>query len=146
VNLLDGENMFKKSLTLMLTILIAATSPAQINSVNAQTAKDNQASEKARARVEKMGVGRDSRIAVKLRDNSKVKGYISAVSADGFTVTNLKTGASQTVAYADAPEVKKSGGGLSLRTWVIIGAVAVAAVIVGVTVVKPVVCDGGAGC
>jgi hypothetical protein len=50
------------------------------------------------------------------------------------------------VAYADVKEVKKPGGGLSTRTWVIIGAAAVAAVIVGVTVIKPVVCDGGAGC
>lgn len=40
--------------------------------------------------------------------------------------------------------MKKPGGGLSTRTWVIIGAAAAAAVIVGVTVIKPVLCDGGA--
>ena len=139
--------MFKKSLTFMLAILIAATSLGQINPVQAQIAKDNQAAETVvRTRVQAMGVGRESRVEVRLRDKTKLKGYISAVDADSFTVTNGKTGATQTVVYADAAQVKKQDGGLSKRAWVIIGVAAVVAVIVGVTVVKPVVCDGGAGC
>jgi hypothetical protein len=81
-----------------------------------------------------------------LRDNTKVKGFISATGEDSFIVTDSKTGMPQTVAYSDVNQVKKLDGGLSTRTLVIIGAAAIAAVIVGVTVIKPVVCDGGAGC
>ncbi len=102
--------------------------------------------EMMRAAAQKLGVGRGARVEAKLRDNTKVKGYVSAAGEDSFIVTDPKTGATQTVAYADVTQVKKPGGGLSTRTWVIIGAAAAAAVIVGVTVVKPVLCDGGAGC
>lgn len=47
---------------------------------------------------------------------------------------------------ADVTEVRKQKGGFSNLTWGIIAGAAVAAVIVGVTVIKPVLCDGGAGC
>ena len=102
--------------------------------------------EKARAAVQKLGVGPKRRVEVKLQDGTKLKGSISATGEDTFTVTDSKTGAPRTVAYADVAQVKGPGSGLSARTWLIIGAAAAAAVIVGVTVVEPVLCDGGAGC
>jgi hypothetical protein len=91
-------------------------------------------------------VGRDAGVEVRLRDNTRLKGYVGAAGEDSFTVIDPKTNASQTVAYADVTQVKKPGGGLSMRTFAIVGAAVVAAVIVGVTIVKPVACDGGAGC
>lgn len=111
--------------------------------VHAQTGTDDQLAAKARADVSKRGMGRDARVEVKLRDNTKVKGYISEAGQDTFTVTDSKTGASKTMAYADVSQVKKQGGGLSTRTWIILGAVAAAVVVVGI-VAKPAVCDGGA--
>jgi hypothetical protein len=54
-------------------------------------------------------------------------------------------GTTETVTYADVMQVKKPGG-LSTRALLAIGAVAAAALIIGVTVIKPVACDGGAGC
>ena len=131
----------------MLAILVVVASFGGMDFVNAQTETPSAAVvQKVRERVAKLGVGEKARVEVKLRDAGKLKGYISAASEDSFTVTNTKTGASQAVAYAEVAQVKKPGGGLSTRTWVIIGAAAVAAIIIGVTVVKPVVCDGGAGC
>ncbi len=53
-------------------------------------------------------------------------------------------GSSQTVTYSEAMQVKKASSGPSSRTWIIAGAAAAAAVIVGVIVLKPVLCDGGA--
>jgi hypothetical protein len=100
--------------------------------------------EKSRATVQKIGLGREARVEVKLRDQTKVKGYVSGAEEDSFTVTDAKTGTSQTVRYAEVASVKKPGHGLSTATWVIIGAATAAAIIIGVTVVKPVVCDGGA--
>ena len=97
---------------------------------------------KARARVESLG--NNARVEVKLRDTTKVKGNISAITPDSFTVTDSKTGITNTVAYADVDEVKKAGGGgLSTKGWVIIGAAAVGAVVTWI-VVKPALCDGGA--
>ncbi|HEX8492514.1 MAG TPA: hypothetical protein VF658_06705 [Pyrinomonadaceae bacterium] len=92
-----------------------------------------------------MGIGRDARVEVKLRDNTRLKGYISQAGEDAFTIADSKTGTVQTVAYDDVRQVKKPGG-LSSRALALIGAVAVAAVVIGVVVIKPVACDGGAGC
>jgi len=124
----------------MGTLLVTALG---LSAVRAQTVKDLQATEKARASVLKLGVGRTSRVEVKLRDQSKVKGFVSDAGQDRFTVTDLQTGASQTIAYADVTEVKKPGSGLSSRALIIIGAAAAGAVIVGLAL-KPAVCDGGA--
>jgi hypothetical protein len=97
---------------------------------------------KARAKVESLG--NNTRVEVKLRDTTKVKGHISAITPDSFTVTDAKTGITNTVAYAEVDEVKKAGaGGLSTKGWVIIGASAVGAVVTWIAV-KPVLCDGGA--
>ncbi len=130
---------------MMLTGILMFTALG-FHPVGAQTAPDTQWAAQARTKVAKLGVGRDARVEVKLQDNTKVKGYVSAASADSFTITDAKTGAAQTLAYADVMQVKKPGGGLSTRSLLIIGAAVTAAVIVGVTVIKPVVCDGGAGC
>jgi hypothetical protein len=128
----------------MLSGLLLSTS-LSVRSTAAQTAKDTETNQ-AFIKVQKIGVGRDSRVEVKLLDSTKVKGYVSKIEADSFNVTDLKSGATQTVPYAQVTQVKKLSGGLSTRTWAIIGGAAVAAIIVGVTVIKPVACDGGAGC
>jgi hypothetical protein len=124
-------------------ILISAIFGSQVVSAKAGTTAAQRAAE-ARAKVLQMGVGMKSRVEVKLRDDSKLKGFVSAATDDSFTVTDSKTGASQTVSYTDVAQVKKSGGGLSTRSKLLIGAAAAAGVIVTWIIVKPALCDGGA--
>jgi hypothetical protein len=137
--------MFRRALAVMISGLLLS-SAIGYQSARAQAPEAARAAEETRVAVQRLGVGSKSRVEVRLRDGAKLRGSISAAGEDTFTITDSKTGAPRTLAYADVARVKKSGGGLSTRTWVIIGAAAVAAVIVGVTVIKPVVCDGGAGC
>jgi len=111
--------------------------------LRAQTLAQLKATENARASVLKLGVGRTSRVEIKLNDQSKVKGYISEAGQDTFTVVDLQTGSSQKLTYADVVQVKKLGGGLSTGTWLIIGGAAAAAIVIGV-IAKPAFCDGGA--
>ncbi len=134
--------MLKRTFAIMLSGLLLFTA-FSFQLVSAQTGMEAQRAGQVQVRVQKLGMGRAARVEVKLRDNTKVKGYVSATSADSFTVTDAKTGATQTLAYADVMQVKKPGGGLSTRSWVIIGAAVTAAVIVGI-IVKPALCDGGA--
>lgn len=137
--------MFRRALAVMISgILLSSFIGHQ--TARAQAPEAPRAAGETRAAVQRLGVGTKTRVEVRLRDGAKLKGSISAAGEDAFTITDSKTGAPQTVAYADVARVKKSGGGLSTRTWVIIGAAAAAAVIVGVTVIYPVLCDGGAGC
>lgn len=134
--------MFKRTFAIMLTAIFTLTA-LSLQPARAQTSANDQLAMKARTKVQTIGVGRTARVEVKLRDNTKLKGYVSAAAANSFTVTDTKTGATQTVAYADVAQIKKPGGGLSTRSWLIIGGAAAAAVIVGI-VVKPALCDGGA--
>jgi hypothetical protein len=125
-----------------LIILAAAGHPE----VLAQAKHDVNTIEMTRAQVMKIGTGSKAKVEVKLKDDTKWKGYISDAGQDSFTLTDSKTGAAQTVNYSEVAQVKKSGGGLSTRSWIIIGGAGAAAAIVGLTVVRPVLCDGGAGC
>ncbi len=134
--------MFRRALAVIISGILVS-SAIGYRPAHAQT---QGAAEETRAAVQKLGVGTKKRVEVRMQDGTKLRGSISAAGEDTFTVTDSKTGQPQTVSYTDVARVKKSGGGLSARTWIIIGAAAVTAVIVGVTVVEPVLCDGGAGC
>ena len=96
---------------------------------------------KARARVESLG--NNAKVEVKLRDTTKVKGHITAIAPDSFTVSDSKTGMTSTVAYTEVVSVNKASGGPSTTSWLIIGGVA-AGVVTTWLIVKPAFCDGGA--
>ncbi len=124
----------------MISVAILAGSFG-LQAVFAQSATFGAQASKARAKVESLG--NNARVEVKLRDTTKVKGSISAITPDSFTVTDAKTGTTNTVAYADVAEVKKPGNGRSTRGWIIIWSAAVGTVVTWF-IVKPAFCDGGA--
>ena len=134
--------MFRRAFAIMLSGILLATAFG-FQPALAQTASDTQAVQKVRARVQKIGVGRNARVEVKLRDNTQLKGYISAADQDSFTVIDSKTGSTRTVSYADSSSVKKAGSGLSAKSWIILGAAVVGLAVTWV-IVKPALCDGGA--
>lgn len=128
--------MNKKVLTIMLiTTLLAITTFGQ-------TAVDDRA-EKARQTVAKIGSGSKAKVDVKLRDSTKLKGYIGSADADSFTLVDEKGGASRDILFTDVDRVKKRGG-LGKGAWIAIAAGV--AVVVTVIALRPVFCDGGAGC
>lgn len=100
--------MLKKVLTMALScLLIQAAICAQPASASSKEEKQIQFAERVKAEIVKLGVGRDARVSVRLRDKARVAGYVSEVSEDSFVVTNLKTGVNTTVAY---PAVAKIQG------------------------------------
>ena len=133
--------MFKKTFALLISGMILAMSIA-LQPAQAQAGRDADAA-RARVKVEQLGVGSNARVEVKLLDGTRLKGYVSATEQDSFTVTDRKTGASSVVRYAEVSEVKKAGGGLSTKSWIIIGS-AIAGAAVTWVIIKPVLCDGGA--
>lgn len=133
--------MFRRTFAIMLSGLLLLTAFG-FQGAGAQSLGDSQATEKVRSKVLKMGVGVNARVEVKLKNNTQFRGYISDASQDSFTVVERTTGSSQTVSYADTSSVKKAGGGPSMKTWIILGAVAVGAAVTW-AVVKPAFCDGG---
>lgn len=137
--------MFRRALAVMISGILLSSAFGQQPAL-AQTPEGARPAAETRAAVQRLGAEAKTRVELRLQDGTRLRGPISAAGEETFTITDSKTGAPRTVAYADVASVKKSGGGLSARTWVIIGAAAAAAVIVGVTVIEPVLCDGGAGC
>lgn len=134
--------MFRRTFAIMLSGLLLLTAFGY-QGAGAQSIGDQQATEKVRTKVQRMGVGVNARVEVKLKDQSQFRGYISDANDDSFTVVQRGTGSSKTVSYADASSVKKAGSGISAKTWIIIGAAAAGAAITWV-VIKPALCDGGA--
>jgi hypothetical protein len=65
-----------------------------------------QRAEKVKAGIAKLGVGTDARVAIKLRDDVKLAGYISEAKPDSFVVTDVKNGSATSVAYADVTQIK----------------------------------------
>jgi hypothetical protein len=110
--------------------------------VDAKTDKEIQQIEKTRTSILRRGLGRDARVEVKLRDNTKLKGYITQAGEDSFTVVDSKTGASSTIAYANVAQVKGQGNGLSTRTKIIIGAAVAAGAAIVLYTVRGAFCDG----
>jgi hypothetical protein len=134
--------MFRRTFAILLSGLLLLTAFG-FQGAGAKSLGDQQATEKIRTKVLKMGVGVNARVAVKLHDNTQLNGYISDAGQDSFTVVERGTGFNKTVSYADTQSVKKAGSGVSAKTLLILGAVAAGAAVTWV-VVKPVLCDGGA--
>ena len=131
--------MLKRSFAVILSTLLVTLSFG-LRNTHAQAA--DAAADKARAGVERAGVGPKSRVEVRLRDNTKVKGYVSEAGADSFTVTDSKTGATRAVAYADVAQFKRQGGGLSPSTKAIIWGGVAAGVAITLYAVRGAFCDG----
>ncbi len=75
--------------------------------------------ERVKESIVQLGVGEESYVTVKLRDKTKLAGYISEAREESFVVTNLRTSEATTVAYADVKKVK--GHNLSTGAKVAIG-------------------------
>lgn len=60
--------------------------------------------------IDQLGAGRDSRVAVVLRDGSELKGYVSERDREGFAVTDDSTGATTRVLYTQVERIPLTPG------------------------------------
>lgn len=118
--------MFKKLLSVSLVMLLLNL--ACMTPVYAASKEEKQArfALKVKENVLKFGTGHSARVKVKLRDKTKLQGYISSADDERFTVTDA-TGMATTVTY---PQVKSvQGNNLSTGAKIAIGVGIAAAVI-----------------
>lgn len=127
--------MIKRILVAVLSLMLLTTAFG-FQSTYAQASPDAQQIEKVRTKVARIGTGRNARVDVKLHDQTKVKGYVSDTSQDSFTVTDIKTGTSRTIAYTDVAQLKKHEDNVSARTWGIVAGATAAGVIVTVLLLR----------
>jgi NAD-dependent DNA ligase len=131
--------LIKKVIVMALSCLVVY-SVCGLGPTRAETAKEYLDQSKVKAKVRELG---NTRVEVKLRDQTRLKGQMSSIDDDGFSITDAKSGSSQRVAYAEVLDVKKASGGVSTKTWIIIGAAGAGAIVTWL-IVKPAFCDGGA--
>ena len=120
--------MLKKMMSMLLVVLLVNL--AVLSSVYAhdtKAEKDAKFTEKVKTNIAKLGVGVDSKVEVKLKDGTKLKGYVSEINEDGFVVTDAN-GKSTPVPYPQTKQVK--GNNLSTGVIVTIGIVAFLLVLV----------------
>jgi hypothetical protein len=109
----------KKLLSILVACLMLAATNVQPVAAATKAEKEARFAVKVKTGVEKLDVGRDTRVVVKLRDKTRLQGYISGANENGFVVTDLKTGAATTVAFADVSQV--NGNNLSTGAKIGIG-------------------------
>jgi len=113
--------MLKKILSLALAGAFVAAASAQPASAATlgRAEKEAQFAEKVKAGIAQLGTGTEARVEVKLRDKTKLKGYVGEAGAEQFTVVDAKTGAATVVAYPQVQQVK--GNNLSKGAKIAIG-------------------------
>lgn len=117
--------MPNRILTIALTgLLVFALVSVPTASASAKPDKQTRLTEKVKAGIFKLGTGKDSLVALKLRDKKVLVGYISEAKDESFVVLDPKTGTSSPVAYSDVTQVKghNLGTGAKIAIGVAIGA------------------------
>lgn len=90
---------------------------------NPLSTKEIKLAENIKANITKLGTGKNAKVKVKLKDGTKLKGFVSQINADGFVVMNEKNNTTTEVAYKNAKQVK--GNNLSTGVKIAIGVVIV---------------------
>ena len=118
--------MLKKYFTLFLTILVFnlfLSIPLFANS------KEDKFAKKVKTNITKLGTGKDARVEVKLRDKTKLKGYVSQINENSFVVVDEKTGASTEVPYPNAKQVKGNNLSTGVSIAIVVGLLTVAIIL-----------------
>jgi len=84
--------------------------------------KEEKLAEKVKTGVAKLGTGPEAKIKVKLKDKTKIEGYITESNENQFLVMNSKTGQTIPVTYSSVKQVK--GNNLSRGVIFTIGVLA----------------------
>ena len=123
----------------LLAVLLFAAGSATPASAGTRAEKEAKFAAKVREGISGLGTGPDARIKVKLRDKSKLVGYVSHVGDTDFTVVDA-AGRETSVQYPDVAQVQ--GNNLRTRWKVVIGAAIVAGIIITLYIVRGAFCDG----
>jgi hypothetical protein len=119
--------MAKKLLALTLTLLICNVAIGARLGTKANPEQDAKLLAKVKSGILKIGVGKQSLVALKLRDKKTLAGYVSEINDDSFSITDVKTGATTALAYENVTQVK--GHNLSTGAKIAIGAGIAAAIV-----------------
>jgi preprotein translocase subunit SecF len=111
--------MFKKVLSLVLVGFLVSVAGVRVTYAGSNAEKEIRFAAKVKEGISKLGTGEEARIEVKLRDKTKLKGYVSEAGEDSFVVVDEKTNATSKVSYSQVKQVK--GNNLSTAAEIALG-------------------------
>jgi hypothetical protein len=76
---------------------------------------------KAKAEVQKRGVGEQSRVRVSLLDGNEIQGYISKIEENSFEVIDKKNAKATTISFTDVNKVKGTGLSKPAQVLIVVG-------------------------
>src|ERR1700730_14269288 len=103
----------------LVTLLVQVTCVKSVVVASTRAEKEAHLADKIKTGIAKLGTGKQALVKVKLRDGTKLSGYISEANENGFVIVDSKSGVSITVAYPNVTQVK--GNNLSSGVWLVIG-------------------------
>ena len=117
--------MLKRCLSITVAGLLICTGGLRL--ANAESSEEKQVRFIGRLKegITKLGTGPEARVKIKLRDKTKLEGYVSEAAEEHFTVLDSNTGKATKVAFSQVSQVK--GNNLSKGTKI---AITIAAVLV----------------
>lgn len=90
----------------MFAILLMQIGFVQPVAAGTNAEKEAKFAEKVKDNITKLGTGTEAKVRLKLKDKTKLKGYISEAGTDTFTVIEAKNGAATVVAYSQVKQAK----------------------------------------
>lgn len=108
--------MLKKYLSLALVALLANVLMAVPALAGSRSSKSQaQSVEQIKIKLAKIGVGEKARATVRLKDGTKVKGYVAEVRDTDFVMRDRKTNEPRTVSFQDVAKVESNRGHSTAR-------------------------------
>jgi sRNA-binding regulator protein Hfq len=119
--------MLQRYLSIILAVLIAYSAHTSLIFAQMQTGGNTA---KVKAEVARLGANEKKRVRVKMLNGTKIKGSISQIADDSFTLTNSKTKQPTVIVYSDAKNVESGGLAGGARVGIIVGAAVGATLII----------------
>lgn len=63
---------------------------------------------RVKTKVTRLGTGKQARVSVKLKDHTKLKGYVGEIGEERFTVIDSDRGTVTAVQYSQVQEIKNT--------------------------------------
>ena len=97
--------MNKQLISLLIATALVSFVCTRTSGATLQEQKEAEQVAAVKARITELGIG--TLVEIKLRDKTKLKGYVGQIAKDYFVVTNAKTGAEINVPYTQLQQIKR---------------------------------------
>ncbi|MGI8733016.1 MAG: hypothetical protein ACR2LM_06915 [Pyrinomonadaceae bacterium] len=120
--------MLKTHLSLLVAVVLLLGAVPQ-QAVASQSGSQVPTVETVRSKIARLGIGAKAKATIKLKNGTKVKGYVAQAGEDDFVMRDRKTDAPTTIRYSDVLKVEENRGHSTARNIAIGVAAGVGAVL-----------------